>query len=65
MGQTAIPNPDSPATPVTSCPPSEFSMYGGADSISQLHASDARTTGNPPGGSGPIDVLGNDGALRL
>jgi hypothetical protein len=61
MGMTATPNPSSPATPVTSCPPSEYSIVG-ADSISQAHPADARPV-DPD--AGPISIVGTDGALRL
>lgn len=61
MGQTAIPNPSAPATPVTSCPATEYSMYGG-ESIAELHPSDAQPV-DPD--AGRIDVLDNDGALRI
>jgi hypothetical protein len=35
----------------------------GSESIAQAHPSDARAQGG--GSSGPIDVIGTDGALRL
>ena len=61
MGQTAIPNPSSPASPVTGTPSAEYSMYG-SDSISQMHPSDALPV-DPTDSA--ISVVDNDGALRI